>query len=126
MCVDEGRRIRPHDNRGKDRAAIYIERVAFEPEREGESIQYFERIDPCFSFTILVPDDRGAPADDIEEPACMGGARQLQSAGSNLEFWNTVCRRWDILSVHNDHAGDQQRRGSEQSHHSTSIWRTGA
>ena len=44
-----------------------VQRVIFEPKRELEVIQDFQRVDPRFERTVLVPEDGRFTTDHVEE-----------------------------------------------------------
>ena len=65
-------------NRGHDVAAVDVERVAVEPERQREVVDDLERIDPRFERAVLVPEQRRPPADDVEERAAVGRTVEVE------------------------------------------------
>ena len=91
--VDERGRLGTDVNRGHDVAAVDVERVALEPERQREVVDDLERIDPRFERAVLVPEQRRAPADDVEERA---GVRSHGRGGTHLSgsgIGRPWCRR---------------------------------
>ena len=69
MRVGERRRFGTHTNRRHDVAAVNLERVSFEPERQREVVEDFQRIDPRFDRSVLVAEHRGTATDHVEERA---------------------------------------------------------
>src|SRR5205085_4313108 len=82
-------RFRPDMNAGHDVASVDFERVAFEAERQRQRVENLQWVHPRFGVTVLVAEERGAAADDIEEGAGAGGPLQLRPVGAKREPRNT-------------------------------------
>ena len=68
---------------GHDVAAVDLERISFQPERQRQVVEDLQRVDPDLGASILVPEQPATATDDVIERAGMGGAMQLQPAGTD-------------------------------------------